>query len=254
MRECIMQGTPRKLCGSVSIFTLIELLIVIAIIAILAAMLLPALGAARATARQVACVNKSKQMATALLSYTGDCGDYLPYDYTGTDNHRPWEQTFAPWYADRWKSPMMFHCVEYEEAKADTSQIGDKSIPTIQLNYHLSGTTVFNDSPVKISRCPLPSRGALLMEKNWRGKFDTPILIGSNMNRHGIHIQFHPWYNAQYGIYRHKRKNAVIAHVDGHVDATPEPISRTLHGANRYDLYYLLSAGLKDLPYLSYDW
>lgn len=193
MRECIMQGTPRKLCGSVSIFTLIELLIVIAIIAILAAMLLPALGAARATARQVACVNKSKQMATALLSYTGDCGDYLPYDYTGTDNHRPWEQTFAPWYADRWKSPMMFHCVEYEEAKADTSQIGDKSIPTIQLNYHLSGTTVFNDSPVKISRCPLPSRGALLMEKNWRGKFDTPILIGSNMNRHGIHIQFHPW-------------------------------------------------------------
>ena len=143
---------------------------------------------------------------------------------------------------------------EYEEAKADTSQIGDKSIPTIQLNYHLSGTTVFNDSPVKISRCPLPSRGALLMEKNWRGKFDTPILIGSNMNRHGIHIQFHPWYNAQYGIYRHKRKNAVIAHVDGHVDATPEPISRTLHGANRYDLYYLLSAGIKDLPYLSYDW
>lgn len=92
------------------------------------------------------------------------------------------------------------------------------------------------------------------MEKNWRGQFDTPILIGSNMNRHGIHIQFHPWYNAQYGIYRHKRKNAVIAHVDGHVDATPEPISRTLHGANRYDLYYLLSAGIKGLPYLSYDW
>jgi prepilin-type N-terminal cleavage/methylation domain-containing protein/prepilin-type processing-associated H-X9-DG protein len=60
-------------------FSLIELLVVLAIVAVLAAMLIPAVSSIRTTTYTVTCASNQRQIVMGVMAYAGDWNDVLPY-------------------------------------------------------------------------------------------------------------------------------------------------------------------------------
>jgi prepilin-type N-terminal cleavage/methylation domain-containing protein/prepilin-type processing-associated H-X9-DG protein len=100
-------------------FTLIELLIVIAIIAILASMLLPALKNARAVAKRTVCANQYKQFNIGHLEYISDHNGTIVDGYNASASSKYW--------------PMRIR--DYFPAPTGTMLSGDKGDPGGARNY-----------------------------------------------------------------------------------------------------------------------
>ncbi len=95
-------------------FTLLELLVTVAVIAILAGLLLPALAGAQGRGRATYCSNNLRQLNLACLLYADDAADRLPYNL-GTAQIRRWEASGWFW---NWTTPVM----SWETDSANTNR------------------------------------------------------------------------------------------------------------------------------------
>jgi len=97
-------------------FTLIELLIVIAIIAILAGLLLPALSKSKELSQQISCKNKERQLGIATQMYTLDHNCYLPCGSSSV-GVQGWEGKLLGYFQTNGSVPTQpyFHCPASKE-------------------------------------------------------------------------------------------------------------------------------------------
>lgn len=109
-------------------FTLIEILIVIAIIALLTAILFPVFSAARENARRVSCISNLRQIGMGLMQYTQDYDEHNTRQWVGSSGDSDaissykWMDAIFPYV----KSEQLFDCPSHALPSHVETRIYDK--------------------------------------------------------------------------------------------------------------------------------
>jgi prepilin-type N-terminal cleavage/methylation domain-containing protein/prepilin-type processing-associated H-X9-DG protein len=180
-------------------FTLIEMLVVIAIISLLAALMVPALTSAKESSKRIKCQSNLHQIALAIQMYIGERDGYLPYGRT-----QVWETPPNP------------------PAGADPAYLQDL------IRTYLSGPTVGMGTNSPVFTCPAAKMGWLLTtvpRNDYR--YNYFFANGWNLNQGGRRADALPrntaavlvydqvWNNWAFAELPHAGINA--AYADGHV-------------------------------------
>lgn len=122
-------------------FTLLEILIVIAVIGILAGLLFPVFLTARANARRAICQNNLKQIGLALFLYASDYDSALPMGHNDLDAGSPqpellWMNAIYPYV----KSTAIFNCPSRNAPKFVPDDVARTGSYSIDLAYMFDRT------------------------------------------------------------------------------------------------------------------
>ncbi len=147
-------------------FTLLELLVVIAIIGILVAMLLPAVQAARESARRTQCGNNLKQWALAAQGYHGARG-FLPFgSVPGT--YWSWRAALLPFIEEN----VVYELIDYTTNCVDPAQ-------------PLSAAASPHNKTISSALCPSDPNGSLTWSDSTYGQFSLSSYMGNEGTNQG---------------------------------------------------------------------
>lgn len=144
-----MRSFPRLHCHlRQKAFTLVELLIVMAVIAVLLGILIPTINTVRSSGKKMDCMNRQRSTGIAMIRYTGDNKGYFPF-YTNGDGAGSKKKMWYSIISDDWnratESDMAtmkafdpnlirnFFCAEDPNQRPDLIKWG-----TMQTNHNIS--------------------------------------------------------------------------------------------------------------------
>ena len=161
-----MLSSCTKRSTAIRAFTLVELLVVIAIIGILVSLLLPAIQAARESARRSQCVNNLKQIGLACLNHA-DVHKYFPtggwgYDWTADAN-----RGYGPDQPGSW----IYNILDYVE-EGTVRSLG-KGLATSSPGFQTASITL-HQTPIAVFNCP-SRRSARIYPSPWGPPGNQPI-------------------------------------------------------------------------------
>ncbi len=110
-------------------FTLVELLVVVAIIAVLIALLLPALNKAREQANRVACLGNLRQIGLAAVMYAGENRGSFPLECITPNGANAWAKG-TYWVRPRWFPISLYMAFQRNNPIFDAAANPNPSIPS----------------------------------------------------------------------------------------------------------------------------
>ena len=204
-------------------FTLIELLIVVAIIAILAGMLLPALNSAREKARAIQCTSQQKQLALAHIAYTDDNKSYFAPNCVSS----LWPGAKPRW----WQEPYLYN---YIGGKSDTMLKKLMLCPSTNLKQESNNNPALSVNPDTSYGMVVNTLTAPFLMTRWKDSLSNALMMmdygrgaqwyysGGGTSKGFLQSSYFFTDNAdkQYAaIFTRHSDKANIAFADGHVES-----------------------------------